>query len=302
MKNIRNILPMLYDYYLVATEMSFSAAAEKNFLSQSNLSRSVRNLENALGMQLINRTNKGISLTKDGEEVYSRVDEIFNKLKKYDFNSENDLSEGNLIIGTTRNISDYKMLNYIAAFNKLYPKVKISFLIDSATNLNNYLMNHKIDVLIDYLPHINYSAKFNTIVKPIGHFDTCFACSQNFYNKISDKVLSVKDLNKYNLVLPGNSRRRQILDEFLQVNDIILDSKMEMPDSKLMADFVNNNDYIGYFIKDEAQMHNLVELEVKEQMPVNPIGIIYFKDNLNSITKKFIDLVLEEVKWVVSRL
>ena len=42
MINIRNILPMLYDYYLVATEMSFSAAAEKNFLSQSNLSRSVQ--------------------------------------------------------------------------------------------------------------------------------------------------------------------------------------------------------------------------------------------------------------------
>lgn len=52
MINIRNILPMLYDYYLVATEMSFSAA-EKNYLSQSNLSRSVQNLENTLNLQLM---------------------------------------------------------------------------------------------------------------------------------------------------------------------------------------------------------------------------------------------------------
>ena len=85
MINIRNILPMLYDYYLVATEMSFSAAAEKNFLSQSNLSRSVQNLENTLNLQLINRTNKGITLTKDGEELYNKVDRIFNNLKNYDF-------------------------------------------------------------------------------------------------------------------------------------------------------------------------------------------------------------------------
>ena len=53
MINIRNILPKLYDYYLVATEMSFSAAAEKNYLSQSNLSRSVQNLENTLNLQLM---------------------------------------------------------------------------------------------------------------------------------------------------------------------------------------------------------------------------------------------------------
>ena len=46
MINIRNILPKLY-------EMSFSAAAEKNYLSQSNLSRSVQNLENTLNLQLM---------------------------------------------------------------------------------------------------------------------------------------------------------------------------------------------------------------------------------------------------------
>ena len=295
MINIRNILPMLYDYYLVATEMSFSAAAEKNFLSQSNLSRSVQNLENTLNLQLINRTNKGITLTKDGEELYNKVDRIFNNLKHYDFNSENDEVQGTLVIGTTRNISDYKLLNYISVFNKRYPKVKIKFLVDSASNLNNYLITHKIDVLIDYLPQINYSAKFSTEVKAITSFETCFACSKKFYDQCGKKISSIKELNNYNLVLPGNSRRRQLLDEVLQKLNIELVSNIEMPDSKLMGDFVNTNDYIGYFIKEEAEHYGLVEIKVKEVLPTNSIGMIYFENILSVTAKKFVDLVLELV-------
>lgn len=295
MINIRSILPMLYDFYLVATEMSFSAAAEKNFLSQSNLSRNVQNLENTLNLQLINRTNKGITLTKDGEELYNKVDSIFNNLKNYNFNSDGEDVQGTLVIGTTRNISDYKLLDYISAFNRKYPKVKIKFLIDSASNLNNYLISHKIDILIDYLPQINYSAKFSTEVKAITSFETCFACSKAFYDKYGKNISSIKDLNNYNLVLPGSSRRRQLLDEILQKLNIKLVSKIEMPDSKLMGDFVNANDYIGYFIKEEAQYYGLVELKIKEQLPTNSIGMIYFGNILNENAKKFVDLVLELV-------
>ena len=83
-----------------------------------------KNLENTLNLQLINRTNKGITLTKDGEELYNKVDRIFNNLKNYDFSSENGEVQGTLVIGTTRNISDFKLLNYISTFNKKYPKVK----------------------------------------------------------------------------------------------------------------------------------------------------------------------------------
>lgn len=126
----------------------------------------------------------------------------------------------------------------LSGFSKSNPNVKIKILIDSATNLNNYLIEHKIDVLIDYLPHINYSEKFNLEVKSLWQYKTCFACSKSFYEEIKDQIHSLSDLEKFKLVISGSSRRRQMLDNVLQKNNITLIPYHLMPDSKLMADFI----------------------------------------------------------------
>jgi len=66
-----------------------------------------------------------------------------------------------------------------------------------------------------------------------------------------------------------------------------------MPDSKLMADYIKSNDCIGYFIKDEIKTYDLAEIKLIEEMPVNPIGMIYPKRTINKVAKNFIDIVLD---------
>lgn len=296
MNDIRNNLPLLYDFYIVVKEKSFSKAAEKNYVSQSNLSRNVQKLENILGLKLIYSNNKGIELTLDGEKLYKQTDAMFSTIGNDPFYENQDEITGNITIGTTRNIADNKLIEYLICYNKRYPKVKINILIDNAKNLNEYLMQHKIDVLIDYLPHINYSEKLDIEVKAIGEFQTCFACSKDFYEKEAFKIKELKDLNNFHLLIPGKSRRRQLLDEVLQRNNIALNPIMELPDSKLMIDLVLKSNSIGYFIRDEIEKEDLTELSLKESMPVNSIGIIYPKYTINKLTKEFVDVVLEECK------
>ena len=291
--DIRNDLPMLYDFYIVAKEGSFSQAAEKSTISQSNLSRTIKNLEQKYNLQLFIKNNKGVSLTLDGEKLYKKIDPIFNSLVQKG-NDIVDVLDSTIVIGTTRNISDYKLEKYLSKFNKKYPNTKIKILTDSASNLNDYLMKHRIDILIDYLPHINFSEKYELEVKPIGQFNTCFACSKEYYNAMASKIKSLMDLSKYNLVIPGSSRRRQMLDEILQNNNIELNPIVEMPDSKLMIDFVTNNDFIGYFVEEEIKDTNLIKLDIKEELPINNIGIIYHKKTINSIANKFIELVVKD--------
>ena len=48
--------------------------------------------------------------------------------------------------------------------------------------LKHLLTTHKIDILIDYLPNADYFDGSDLIVKTFGKFDTCFACSQDFFN------------------------------------------------------------------------------------------------------------------------
>ncbi len=296
MNNLRSNLPALYDFYIVAKSKSFSKAAEIYNIPQPSLSRNVKILEDELKKNLINRSNKGINLTNFGEELFEKLDEMFSNFNEYN----NTLSEtknlnGKLIIGTTRNIADNKLSIYLSLFNKQYPNVRIKILTDSASNLNSYLLDHKIDVLIDYVPNINFSEKDNMIMEVIGSFNTCFACSKDFYNKYSSKIKKVTDLKNYNLVIPGASRRRQMLNEVLAFENIKLMPTIEMPDSKLMADFVKNNEYIGYFIKEEVEEYGLVPLKLDVKMPQNCIGMIYPKNTISLIAKKFIDIVLNNM-------
>lgn len=287
MNKFRDIQPLLYDFYLVAKEGGYSNAANKYSLQQASLSKRVSALEYELKLKLINSNNKGITLTADGERVYATLEPLYENISQLFIK---ELS-GKLIIGTTRNIADNRLSEYLTEYHKLYPNVKVDIMIDSASNLNRALENHKIDLLIDYLPRDNSSEQFDFTVKCISKFDTCFACSDEFYEKNGKKIKRLSDLKNYELIIPGSSRRRQFLDEVLQSNNLELESIMQMPDSKLMADFAKVNNCIGYFITDEIKDYNLKELVVEEKLPKNSIGIIYPKKTINNTGRKFVELI-----------
>ncbi len=293
--NFRNYSNLYCDFYIVAKELNFTRASEKYGRYQSNLSKNVKSLEEILGLNLIKSTNKGINLTSDGEKLYKNLEILFmtfgNFLDSY-LKKSFELN-GELTIGTTRNIADTILIKYLDPFYKKYPKVKINIKTDNASNLNEYIKNHKIDILIDYLPQINFLDKDNMEIIAINEINTTFACSKKFYKENGNKINTLEDLMYYNLILQGPSRRKQILDELLQSVNMELHPIMEMPDSKLMADFIKKNDCIGYFIEEEALSYDLVPIKLNIEMPKNNIGMVYSK-NSNIIVKEFAKLILEQ--------
>lgn len=293
---LRNLYPQLTDFYISAKEMNFAEAGRKNNITPSSLGRSVAKLESALDLKLINSSNTGFTLTIDGQRLFDQLTLFFNNKELFKLKDINDHLDVVITIGTTRNISDYYLAKYLTKFNKLYPDVKINILTDSASNLNDYLNNYKIDFLIDYLPNINFSKKLDFEIKPISRYVTCFACSKSYYEKIKDNIKSIKDLDNYKLVIQGSSRRRQMLDEILQENNIKLCPTLQMPDSRLMAEIVKNNDFIGYFIEEEVEDFGLVKLNIQEELPINNIGIIYPKKTINKSAKDFIKLATEDAE------
>lgn len=290
--DLRGNFSYYYDFYISAKEKSYSEAGRKHNISQSSLSRSVAQLEKILDLKLLKTNNKGFELTLDGERIYNRLDKFFNSIDVFSAEELSSNLEAVLTIGTTRNIADFILSDYLSKFIKLYPNVKINIKTDSASNLNEYLVNHKIDILIDYLPNINYSEKLDLEVKPITQYNTCFACSKSYFEEIKNDVKTLKDLTKYDLVISGSSRRRQMLDEILQRNGVELNPKYQMPDSKLMADFIKDNNFIGYFIEEELKEYDLVKINLKEDMPINSIGIIYPKKTINHVAKDFVNITM----------
>ena len=57
-------------FYQVANSKSISTVAKNSHISQSALSQQIAKLENKLNVKLFTRTNKGVSLTPEGEILF----------------------------------------------------------------------------------------------------------------------------------------------------------------------------------------------------------------------------------------
>ncbi|MDC6684739.1 LysR family transcriptional regulator, partial [Leclercia adecarboxylata] len=60
-------------FVTVARERSFTRAAAQLGVSQSALSHTVRGLEERLGVRLLTRTTRSVSMTEAGERLYDTV-------------------------------------------------------------------------------------------------------------------------------------------------------------------------------------------------------------------------------------
>ncbi len=63
-------------FVAVVDQLGFSAASERSGIAKSVLSRRVRNLEKRLGVQLMQRTTRKLSLTDTGEHFYQRAQNL----------------------------------------------------------------------------------------------------------------------------------------------------------------------------------------------------------------------------------
>ena len=77
-------MEITYDYYrifyYVAMYKSFSKAAKVLMSNQPNITHFMNNLENQLGCKLFVRSNRGVTLTAEGEKLYQHVSVAYQHL------------------------------------------------------------------------------------------------------------------------------------------------------------------------------------------------------------------------------
>lgn len=122
---------------------TMSKAAERMFVSQPNVSRTIRDVENSLGIKIFSRSTKKISLTTEGQvfEFYAR--RIINEYKSM----SNRLKSGivTLSVGSTVTVGHYLLDNYLKKIKKIYPEVSFEITINNTKTIETKLINSDID-------------------------------------------------------------------------------------------------------------------------------------------------------------
>ncbi len=135
-------------FLAVAETGSFSHAAEQLYISQPAVSRSIRNLEDALSAQLLNRSSRGITLTEHGQLLYDHLLEAFQSIRtaEDELQQINDLGIGELRIGASTSLCRNILLSYLSDFIIRYPHIKLSITCHSTMTTIRKLEEGTIDL------------------------------------------------------------------------------------------------------------------------------------------------------------
>ena len=87
-------LHQLVYFIKVAEKGSINKAAEELFLSQPNLSQSIKSLEQEIGVPLFIRNNKGTTLTEDGKKLYEYASVIIQQMGNHRADVTQGAAEG----------------------------------------------------------------------------------------------------------------------------------------------------------------------------------------------------------------
>jgi DNA-binding transcriptional LysR family regulator len=116
----------------VGHERSFTRAAAKLGVSQSALSQTIRQLETRLGVRLLTRTTRSVSLTDAGERLVRTVAPRFDEIEA-ELAAVSELREkpaGTIRITATENAADTILLPKLAQLLPKYPDIKVEITID----------------------------------------------------------------------------------------------------------------------------------------------------------------------------
>ncbi|MBN3854060.1 LysR family transcriptional regulator [Paraburkholderia sp. Ac-20340] len=120
-------------FVAVAASGSFSAAARTLEVSPSALSHAMKGLEARLGVRLLNRTTRAVSLTEAGERLLARVRTALSDLEEAleETASSRARPSGSIRINAPESGAKLLLLNVLPDFLEKYPDIHVEFVIDS---------------------------------------------------------------------------------------------------------------------------------------------------------------------------
>lgn len=135
-------------FFEVQKYLNFSKAAEALYITQPAVSKHINLLESDLGVTLFNRTKHGVNLTREGEiyaEYAREILELYDDAK-FGMSDSRKVYEGLLNIGASTTIGQYILPEIIAKFIKNNPKISVNLLNSNTEDVENMLINNKIDL------------------------------------------------------------------------------------------------------------------------------------------------------------
>ena len=132
----------------VAETKNITLSAKKLHISQPCISLQIQNLENQYGARFFDRTNKGVTLTKEGEIFYTNVQSVLDILSsvKEQINALSKGQRGLINLGATLTIGEYVLPDILAFLHKTHPDVDFKVKMANTESISQDVLEKKLHI------------------------------------------------------------------------------------------------------------------------------------------------------------
>ena len=291
---MRQTLSSYHIFHEVAKCGSISKAANTLYISQPAISKSIRKLEDEIGLRLFIRNSKGVTLTQNGELLYEHTKTAFEALgeAEEELHQLSSLGVGLIRIGVSSTLCKFLLLPYLKKFIADNPHIRIRITCQGTNETLKMLEDNKLDIGLigkpDYLSEM--------IFFPVEEIEDIFVATDTYLSNLSQREPNNSDIFETAtlMLLDKNNMTRQYIDDYFTENRIQPRDYIEVSNMDLLIEFarigVGIACVIQSFVTDDLKEGRLQKISLDIPIHKRWVGFSYKPSRLqNPALKKFVD-------------
>lgn len=279
-----------YDYYrifyYVAQYQSFTKAAEMLRNNQPNITRYINNLESELGCKLFIRSNRGVKLTPEGENLFEHVAiaQEHLRLGESELQKEKELNSGLITLGVSENALRIFLLDHLERFHEQYPHVRLRITNhttpEALESLRNDLCDFSVVTTPIDLPHLLQ-------VSILDHFEDILICGKK-YKELSLKHHSLDEFKDTPFVsLTSQTGTRNFYNQYFLDNGVSFHPDIEVSTTDQIIPLIIHNLGIAFYPRKLAQPYldkgEVYEIPLFQSLPQRKVCLVKDPNKSQSI-------------------
>lgn len=265
-------------FYYVAKYKNMTKAAAAMGNNQPNVTRIIKLLESGLKCKLFIRGARGISLTAEGERLYSRVKIAFEQLQsaQEEIYGQSVDGIGTVTIGATETALHLLLLDILQDFKELYPRARIIIHNHTTPDTLRTLASGRLDFALLTTP---FTLSESLACKDLVTFPEILAGGRQ-YQYLCDRKQSLKNLAEIPWIgLGDGTSTYELYKNFFLAQDTKIEPDMEVATSDLLLPLIQNNLGIGFVPKRMTmpwlKEQKIVEIPLDCPIPTRKICLVY---------------------------
>lgn len=277
-------------FYYTAKYGSISAAAKALYVTQPTVTHAIQSMERELGCTLFIRNPRGVVMTPEAQMLYKHIsiacEHIFEAEELLIHTRQ--MQKGSIAIGATETTLHHYLMPFLTRFRQEYPDIRLKITNSTTPATFQALRSELLDIAVLVMPP-GHREK-DCLITPLTTFADKLIAGRE-YAHLQERELSLKELSAFPLIaMEKGTITRQIFDEFFLSHHLVLEPDIELATSDLIAPMVASGLGIGFvpetFAKERLLDGSVIELKLKEPIPMRDICLVAKKDHIQTIAAK----------------